>query len=146
MSVIMALDYALAKKLQDTDFPQGGNGTWIVPPDKIVVRRQDRVYSPTLSELIRSCGSAFSSLHRDDDSWEARSIPALGGDLPPVEATLRKKLWLVYGLICTTRNDAFFCLELFDIERRAIGTRCPQLAKALELTRHKRRKRHQSHW
>ena len=35
---------------------------------------------PDYIELIRSCGSAFSSLHRDDDSWEARSIPALGGD------------------------------------------------------------------
>ena len=94
----MALDYALAKKLQNTGFSQGGNGTWIVPPDKIVVRREDRVYAPTLSELIRSCGSAFSSLHRDDDSWEARSIPALGNDYAacrgdtPEEAMAR--LWL----------------------------------------------------
>ncbi len=33
----------------------------------IALLREDRVYAPTLSELIRSCGSGFFSLHRDDD-------------------------------------------------------------------------------
>jgi len=33
------------------------NGHWIVDPSLIVARRGDRVYIPTLEELIEACGN-----------------------------------------------------------------------------------------
>src|SRR5687767_4109510 len=58
------MDYPLAKELENAGFPQGGKGSFVAPPDKIVVRREDRVYCPTLSELMEACGEAFIGLHR----------------------------------------------------------------------------------
>jgi hypothetical protein len=58
------MNYELAKALEDAGFPQGGNGSFVAPPDKIVVRREDRVYCPTLSELIEACGEDFGMLRR----------------------------------------------------------------------------------
>jgi hypothetical protein len=49
------MHYELAKALEDAGFPQGGKGSFVAPPDKIVVRREDRVYRPTLSELVEAC-------------------------------------------------------------------------------------------
>jgi hypothetical protein len=49
------ISYELAKQLQDAGWPEGGKGSWAVPPDKIVLRSGDRAYVPTLSELIEAC-------------------------------------------------------------------------------------------
>jgi hypothetical protein len=66
--------YPLAKELKDAGFPQGGDGTSLGPPDKIVWRRDDRVYRPTLAELIEGCGSGFRSVERlADGDWQARA-------------------------------------------------------------------------
>ena len=54
---LRAMNYDLAKALSGAGFPQGGSGSWILPPDKIVSRREDRVYVPTLSELIEAIGN-----------------------------------------------------------------------------------------
>ena len=66
--------YTLAKELKDAGFLQGGNGRSVGPPDKIVWRREDRVYCPTLAELIEACGPGFRSIERlGDDSWQAKA-------------------------------------------------------------------------
>jgi hypothetical protein len=57
------MDYKLANELREAGFPQGGNGKWIGPPDKIVWRGGDRVYVPTLDELIVAIGTDFRDLH-----------------------------------------------------------------------------------
>jgi hypothetical protein len=94
----MAIDYALAKELCDAGFPQGGEGRWTSPPDKIVARREDRVYAPTLSELIEACGAEFGALQKEGDTWSAKSVTAPAGDYAtgfgatPEEAVAR--LWL----------------------------------------------------
>jgi hypothetical protein len=48
--------YSLAKELKEAGFPPGGNGSWVFPPEKIIARSSDRVYAPTLSELMEACG------------------------------------------------------------------------------------------
>jgi hypothetical protein len=58
------MDYELAAKLRDAGFPQGGKGSWIGPPDKIVWRAGDRVYVPSLQELIEACAEQFYRLDR----------------------------------------------------------------------------------
>ena len=50
------MNYELAKKLKKCGFPQGGDGKWIGPPDALMWRNDDRVYVPTLEELIEACG------------------------------------------------------------------------------------------
>ena len=52
---IRFMKYDLAKELADGVVPQDGKGSWAYPPDKIVSRRSDRGYVPTLSELIEAC-------------------------------------------------------------------------------------------
>jgi hypothetical protein len=66
----MTLDYKLARDLSDAGFPQEGRGTWIGDPAAIVMRRADRVYLPTLSELIAACGKC-GLLPVEPDGWEA---------------------------------------------------------------------------
>jgi hypothetical protein len=56
------MDFALAKALKDAGFPQSGKGGHAGPPHKIVWRAGDRVYCPTLTELIEACGGRFESL------------------------------------------------------------------------------------
>src|SRR5437879_2677349 len=56
------MNYALAKERQEAGFPQGGDGKWIHSPDQLVARKADRIYVPTLSELIEACRFAFRSL------------------------------------------------------------------------------------
>jgi len=73
------MKYELAKELKDSGFPQGGNGAWIVPPDSLVSRNEDRVYVPTLEELIEACGEKFGSVgvqsrRGDSMAWEAKPL------------------------------------------------------------------------
>ena len=56
------MDYELAKSLMDAEFPQIGKGSLIGSLDKLVWRSGDRVYVPTLEELIEACGENFVSL------------------------------------------------------------------------------------
>jgi hypothetical protein len=90
------MDYKLAAMLRDAGFPQGGKGRWIAPPDKIVIRAGDRIYVPTLEELIEVCGERFLRLvqHPIDGTWRANSFvndnDYLGST--PTEAVAR--LWL----------------------------------------------------
>ena len=65
------MDYELAKSLMDAGFPQIGKGSSIGSPNKLVWRSGDRVYVPTLEELIEACGRNFGSLDRQHDGWLA---------------------------------------------------------------------------
>lgn len=93
------ISYELAKELHDASFPQIGTGKRIAPPDKIVARRHDFVYVPTLDELIEACGPHFFSLvydlgkgwrcFSDTDQW---NTVATSDGSTPAEAVAR--LWL----------------------------------------------------
>jgi hypothetical protein len=65
------MDYELAKSLMDAGFPQIGKGSLIGPLDKLVWRSGDRVYVPTLEELIEACGENFGSLDKKHYGWLA---------------------------------------------------------------------------
>ena len=66
------MDYELAKKLDAAGFPQGGTGRWIGAPDALVMRATDRVYVPTLEELLAASGSQFNRLEYLSDATEPR--------------------------------------------------------------------------
>jgi hypothetical protein len=65
------MDYELAKSLMDAGFPQIGKGSLIGPLHKLVWRCGDRVYVPTLEELIEACGENFGSLDKKHYGWLA---------------------------------------------------------------------------
>jgi hypothetical protein len=50
------ISYALALQLRNAGFPQEGSGKWIGDPGSLIMRAGDRVYAPTLEELIIACG------------------------------------------------------------------------------------------
>ena len=71
------MDYSLAKELKDGGFPQTGNGRWIGSPSKLVWRSGDRVYVPTLDELIEACereGYFNFELGHFNEQWSARIV------------------------------------------------------------------------
>jgi hypothetical protein len=92
------MKYEVAEQLRYAGFPQGGNGSWIGAPDKIVLRSGERVYIPTLEELIAACGADFRDLHY----WSTHNPPVWQATGPihaepiyeqtPLEAVA--KLWL----------------------------------------------------
>jgi hypothetical protein len=91
------MNYELAKELRDAGFPQTGNGSSISPPDALVMRRGDRIYSPTLSELILACGKPFklegnSEIASEASIWVAESNAVSCNAATPDEAVGR--LWL----------------------------------------------------
>ena len=55
----------------DAGFPQIGKGRLIGSPDKLVWRSGDRVYVPTLEELIEACGENFGSPDKQRGGWVA---------------------------------------------------------------------------
>ena len=65
------MDYELANQLKNAGFPQGGTGRWTLPPDSLVARYTDRVYVPTLSELIEACVAVFEKLQKIDEGPKA---------------------------------------------------------------------------
>jgi hypothetical protein len=94
------VDYQLAQELRDAGFPQTGRGTQIGPSDKLVWRAGDRVYIPTLSELIEACGERFWMLEAcnlEAGNWHASGYAAAKIEgaygTSPDEAVAR--LWLV---------------------------------------------------
>lgn len=89
------MKYALAKELRDAGFPQGGKGTWTYPIDALVTWPSDRVYGPTLEELIEACGDRFYSLKNLNMGWQACTNNdhfCSGAAKSPTEAVAR--LWL----------------------------------------------------
>src|SRR5947207_14431436 len=62
------MDYELAKALAEAGYPQGGKGKWLWPPHKLVTSSSDRVYVPTLGELVEACGETLIGLHRDPET------------------------------------------------------------------------------
>lgn len=93
----MSMDYKLVRELRDAGFAEGGKGTWIYPLDALVTRSSDRVYAPTLEELIEACGDDFHDLQNFNwkyGGWGVSSkrtgIQKFGDT--PTEAVAR--LWL----------------------------------------------------
>ena len=85
--------YELAKQLFDAGFPQGGGGTWSVPPDKVVSRREDRIYVPSLEELLEAVGPNFHYVLKLPREWKAFSVNLeVGRGQSPIDAVAR--LWL----------------------------------------------------
>lgn len=77
----------------DAGFPQIGKGRLIGSPNKLVWRSSDRVYVPTLEELIEACGKDFGSLGKQHDGWLASANDAQSCFAKtPAEAVAR--LWL----------------------------------------------------
>ena len=83
------VDYCLAKELKDGGFPQTGNGRWIGPPNKLVWRSGDRVYVPTLDELIDACERDGYFNFELGQQWSARIVEH--------SSTKRLKDCLVFG-------------------------------------------------
>lgn len=90
------MKYELAKELRDAGFPQTGNGKSVGPPDALVMRRGDGVYSPTLSELVNACEGPFKLESKTDEAsapiWIAESTGLIANGATPEEAVAR--LWL----------------------------------------------------
>src|SRR2546430_865638 len=95
------MEYRLAKELKEAGFPQAGEGTWVGPMEKLTWTRSDRVYAPTLSEVIEACGKGFETLQIDKSRsrWVATGPNELLADRnanllasTPEEAVAR--LWL----------------------------------------------------
>jgi hypothetical protein len=89
------MNYETAKQLEEAGYPQGGDGKWVAPLDKLVVRSSDRVYAPTLDELMEMCGKGFQALTLEEDGgWSCfgRNNDGLFEGSSPTEAVAR--LWL----------------------------------------------------
>jgi hypothetical protein len=89
------MDYEFAKSLMEGGFPQMGRGGSIGSPDEFVWRISDRVYVPTLEELIDACEENFGSLDKQHGGW----LACANGDrscfaVTPAEAVAR--LWLTF--------------------------------------------------
>jgi hypothetical protein len=87
------MNYELCKELEEAGFPQGDSGQWVFPPDKLVSRYYDRVYVPTLEQLIEACGDFEFKLLHASAGWCAETRGEVSLDHPtPSEAVAR--LWL----------------------------------------------------
>jgi hypothetical protein len=87
------MDYDLAKSLMDAGFPQIGKGSLIGPLNKLVWRSGDRVYVPTLEELIEASIDNFGSLDKQHHGWLASAnVDQSCFAKTPAEAVAR--LWL----------------------------------------------------
>jgi hypothetical protein len=92
--------YELAKELKEAGFLQGGKGNWIGPPEALSWRHADRVYQPTLSELIEACrlqpqqSFDLSTGNDGGSSWKAQALGGkyVGMGKAPEEAVAH--LWL----------------------------------------------------
>ena len=84
------MNYELAKELEDAGFPQSGKGGRIAPPEKIVARREDFVYVPTLEELIEATGTRY--MFNEGGGWTA-TFRTTRGNGPTLDVALAH-LWL----------------------------------------------------
>jgi hypothetical protein len=104
------MDYELVKEMHDAGFPQGGRGTWTVDPTSIVARSRDRVYVPTLEELIDACGDISISLGTYSEGVypEAKKCFAMHGDYQGIGMTLKiavARLWLALQKVNVPRGS-----------------------------------------
>ena len=96
------MDYELAKSLMDAGFPQIGKGSLIGPMNKLVWRSGDRVYVPTLEELIEACekneGYEHFSLEHQQLGWfasiEAQDEQTYCGSHQATAEEAVARLWL----------------------------------------------------
>jgi hypothetical protein len=88
------MEYELAKALMDAGFPQGGKGLWTHPKDAIVIRSGDRVYVPTLEELIEAAGEV--ELLVRDEFCQARHPGPIASAwyTGPTPIVAQARLWL----------------------------------------------------
>lgn len=98
------MPYELAKQLKDKGFPQDGEG-WMLPLlplyDDGINRpvQPDKVYAPTLEELIQACGNGtvIETHHYLDGATamkktsNGRETDWVGGETPTIAVA---KLWL----------------------------------------------------
>jgi len=74
------MNYGLAKQLMDAGFPQGGKGSWAHPTNVLVMRSGDRMYVPTLEELIEVVEEDIRCemflLRFDKGKWTAQIVNA----------------------------------------------------------------------
>jgi hypothetical protein len=99
------MDYKLAKELEVAGFPQGGNGTWVYPLDALMTRPSDRIYAPTLEELIEACGIKFFSLEQaTENNWHAsyRITDKASNASGPTPNEAVARLWLALNKPNTT--------------------------------------------
>lgn len=88
------MNYVLAKELEEAGFPQGGDGKWIGDPGALVVKAGDRVYGPTLSELIHASGDGLYKLIRHEEGWIAYDRDDLNTVFCPTAEEAVARLWL----------------------------------------------------
>ncbi len=84
-------------ELKDAGFPQTGEGRWIVNHAALVSR--DRVYSPTLEELVEACVGhdgfyAVAKVGRDEGQWSAIGHAGTPRGLGATPAEAVARLWL----------------------------------------------------
>ena len=98
----MRMDYDLAESLMGAGFPQIGKGSLIGPMSKLVWRSGDRVYVPTLEELIEACekkeGYEHFSLEHQQLGWfasiEAQDEQTYSGSHQATAEEAVARLWL----------------------------------------------------
>ena len=71
----------LAKKMKEAGFPQEGCGGFTM--------EGERLYFPTLSELIEECGNGFNYLQNESEKYPASDTP-----------------WLVVGVVSHNQKTA----------------------------------------
>ena len=85
------LSYEICKELRDAGFPQSGKGEDLEPRgwrdkhhegylDSMVEYLSEKIYSPTLSELIAECGDDFYGLKKGGSIWVVESIQNIRGE------------------------------------------------------------------
>jgi len=67
------MDYALAKELKLAGFPQIRREGFFLYSEQLpyAPRASEKVYAPTLLELLDACGDRFYGLRRTNEGWEA---------------------------------------------------------------------------
>ena len=88
------MDYELCKKLKDAGFPIIEHMNKAPECRNWVIIRTEKIYIPTLSELIEACGEGWFQLHKEGNNWQAKcsQFDWAGLCSSPEEAV--SKLWL----------------------------------------------------
>jgi hypothetical protein len=102
------MNYDLAKELKDAGFVQSGKGARVAPPDKIVVRRDDFAYVPTLEELIEACGNETITLCGRGTEWIAfyGDVAKWGEGKGTTTSEAVARLWLALNSKRYARHEA----------------------------------------
>lgn len=98
------MDYELALELKNAGFPQMqfGRGLWVIK-DILYPTLSEKIYAPTLEELIEACGDGFGELIRlGRDGWSVTvysfsNVKEYYEGRTPVEAVAR--LWMALKIV-----------------------------------------------